>query len=476
MILPLSRLWPRSLAVRLSVLLILALAIAQLGLTLLLNHERDSFVEEMLHSQAFNQAVTLTRLLNERDASETESLLSAFQSRRSCVSVGTGAPAGTMSSEEQQLAFTLETMLHGNQAGAPAVHIVADIDPHAACERTADGGTPVIEHEDDSLGGGDSDEDGDYAAALVMDVPLLDGRWLRFVTAIDLSTESASRLSLISLLVSSLAVAIVTVWVVRSQTASLRALASASDRFGRSETVEPLPIRGPSEVDRATEAFNVMQTRLSQSMRDRIQLLAGVSHDLRTPLTTLRLKAEFVDDEAVRDGLIATIDELTAICNATLEFTRAETATESTVILDASDLVREVIGDFQLAKADVTATQLESLRLSCRPVALRRALRNLVENAVRYGERARLSVTREGSQAVIRVDDDGPGIPPERQADIFKPFVRLEPSRNSATGGLGLGLAIAQGIVQAHGGSLTLTNLPGRGTRAEIRLDLLPGA
>ncbi|MEQ1768901.1 MAG: ATP-binding protein [Devosia sp.] len=431
----------------------------------MLNRERDSVLEELLHGQAFSQTVTLTRLLNAGGASDPTGLLSAFQARGTCVNMGDVAPDRKMSGEEQQLAFTLEAMLHGNQAStAPVVHLLADGDPHGFCARGDDGSG-------DGEAAGDPDHDGDRAAALVMDVPLLDGRWLRFVTAVDLPTQSSNQLSLISLLVSSIAVAIVAVWVVRSQTASLRALADASGRFGRGESVDPLPIRGPAEVDRATEAFNIMQARLSQFMRDRIQLLGSISHDLRTPLTTLRLKAEFIEDEAVRDDLVATIDELTAICNATLEFTRSEAETEATVRLDPADLVGEVIAEFRLAKADVTAEKVEHQVMSCRPVALKRALRNLVENALRYGERARVSVLTDGGSVIIRVDDDGPGIPSDRLSDVFKPFVRLETSRNSETGGLGLGLAIAQGIVQAHGGTLTLQNRPDRGVRAEIRLE-----
>ncbi len=464
-----ARLWPGSLAMRLSVLLVVALALAQLGLTLLLNRERDSVVEELLHSQAFSQAVTLTRLLNATSAPEADTLLSAFQSRRGCVSIGAESSTEPMSAEEKQLAASLAAMLHGNQSGAPLVHILDNADPHSAC---------VLEGGDDLPARGhpagaeiDPDDDGDRAAVLMAEVPLFDGRWLRFVTAIEMTNGSSARLSIISFLVSSLAVAIVAVWVVRRQTASLRALAHASDRFGRGEAVEQLPIQGPSEVDRATEAFNLMQSRLSQFMRDRIQLLASISHDLRTPLTTLRLKAEFIDDESIRDDLVATIDELTAIANATLEFTRAETASEPTVPLDAAELVRGVVAEFELAKADVTIGPIESHRLSGRPVALRRALRNLIENAVRYGQRARLSVLAEGGSTVIRVDDDGPGIPPDRLGDIFKPFVRLEPSRSTETGGLGLGLAIAQGIVQSHGGRLTVANRPDGGVRAQIEFD-----
>ena len=465
-----SRLWPRSLAVRLSILLVIALAAAQLGLTLLLNRERDSVVEELLHSQAFNQTVTLTRLLNASQPGDTDTLLAAFGSRASCVSIGMSASSYAMTSAEQQLASSLDAMLHGNQSGTSVVHIIENTDPRAACGRGDDETIP-IHREGEGERDDDPDQDGDRAAVLVSEVPLADGRWLRSVSAIDIANESSSRLSFISFLLSSFAVAIVAVWVVRSQTASLRELADASDRFGRGESIELLPSHGPSEVDRATEAFNTMQSRLTQFMRDRMQLLASISHDLRTPLTTLRLKAEFIDDEAVRDDLVATIDELTAIANATLEFTRAETATEPTVSLDAADLVREMVEEFQLARADVTALQLESHRFNGRPVALKRALRNLVENAVRYGQRARLGVVSEGGKVIIQVEDDGPGIPADALADIFKPFVRLEQSRNAETGGLGLGLAIAQGIVQSHGGTLTLENLSQGGTRAQITLE-----
>ncbi len=470
----LLRLWPRSLAVRLSVLLIIALAAAQLGLTLLLNRERDSVVEELLHSQAFNQTVTLTRLLNDSPAEDGSTLLAAFQSRRSCVSLETAASEQTMTGAEQQLAFSLDAMLHGNQSGASTVHIFENTDPHETCVRVDDDGDLPLERSDGGAQERDPDHDGDRTAVLVTEVPLADGRWLHFATAIEIVTDASSRLSLISFLVSSLAVAMVTIWVVRSQTASLRALAHASDRFGRGETVEHLPSRGPAEVDRATEAFNTMQLRLTQSMRDRIQLLASISHDLRTPLTTLRLKAELIDDEPVRDDLVATIDELTGIANATLEFTRAETAGEVTERLDAAELVSEVVGDFQLAKSDVTVTRLDRHFLDGRPIALKRALRNLIENAVRYGKRARIAVIHAPDNLLIEIDDDGPGIPPERLADVFKPFVRLEDSRSSETGGLGLGLAIAQGIIQSHGGRLTLTNRAEGGICAQIHIGSTP--
>jgi signal transduction histidine kinase len=276
----------------------------------------------------------------------------------------------------------------------------------------------------------------------------------------------------LSFLLSSLAVAVVAIIAVQTQTRSLRALADASDRFGRGETVAALVAAGPSEVAAVTRAFNTMQERLSLFIRDRLKLLAGISHDLRTPLTTLRLKAEFVEDEKVREGIIATVDELTVIAEATLAFTRAEATTEATEAVDLHCLVGEVTEAFRLTDADVVVAPFPPLIYACRPVALKRSLRNLIENAVRYGGNARVSAVTHQGAATIAVDDDGPGVPLDRIEDAFQPFVRLEPSRSTETGGIGLGLAIARSIVKAHGGTLTLANRPEGGLRAEIRLPL----
>jgi signal transduction histidine kinase len=281
-----------------------------------------------------------------------------------------------------------------------------------------------------------------------------------------------SRATLMSFLLSCLTVTVVAIIAVRTQTGSLRALADASERLGRGETVAPLMTSGPSEVAAATRAFNTMQERLSLFIRDRLKLLAGISHDLRTPLTTLRLKAEFIEDETVRDDIVATIEELTVIAEATLAFTRAEATTEATEAIDLRGLVGEVTEAFRLGGADVVVAPFPSVIYPCRPVALKRALRNLIENAVRYGGNALVSAVAQQDAVTIAVEDDGPGLPPDQIEDAFQPFVRLEPSRSTETGGIGLGLAIARSIVKAHGGTLTLTNRPEGGLRAEIRLPL----
>lgn len=470
----LRRLWPASLAGRLTLFLVLALAIAQAGLTVLLNSQRDTFVASLLHNQSLNQTVTLARLLDVYPESEASRLTTAFASRQSCATVLVSAPAThAMSDSERQLAGVLNEMLHGIRAGEPVVTIEAAGPYRQLCGDTANVAVPPPSSE------GDLDGDGDHSArepdtrfaAVSMDVPLAGGRWLSVRTRVEVPGEF-DRSSIISFLLSSLAVAVVAALVVRSETKTLRALAVASERLGRGDAVPALSTNGPLEVSAATRAFNTMQKRLSDFIRDRMRLLAGISHDLRTPITTLRLKAEFVDDPAVREDLIKTIDELATICEATLTFTRAEAATEDTKVLDLGELVREVRHEFLLADKPVVEGQIDPVRCACRPVALKRAIRNLVDNAVRYGQSAEVSVFRSDQHAVIRVDDHGPGIPADKIEEAFEPFVRLETSRSVETGGIGLGLAIARGSIVAHGGTITLSNRPDGGLRAEIALPI----
>jgi signal transduction histidine kinase len=168
--------------------------------------------------------------------------------------------------------------------------------------------------------------------------------------------------------------------------------------------------------------------------------------------------------------MLATLDEMQRMSEATLEFARDDAASEATRSVDLAALVSSLADDLTAMGGDVTFAETARLPYPCRPTALRRALTNLVQNALRYGERARISLTEAGGAPLIRIDDDGPGIPAERLEDVFKPFVRLEESRNRGTGGAGLGLSIARSIVLSHGGRLTLANRPEGGLRAEVHL------
>lgn len=459
------RLWPSGLAARLVVLLVSALAVAQAVVVFVLHDEQRGVVEAMAHGQALNQAVTLTRLLTIYPREEEDRLTSAFGSRMTCARVvdppfeKRERAAGTI---EPRLTATLKRMLHGDFAGEPTVLIRR----HAEGEDVCGDAAPSTQAWT-TRGGDPPPQFAGYAAETI--VPLKDGRTLVHVTRIE-TPRIPFWVVALSFLISSLAVGIVVVASVRHQTRPLRDLAEAAEKFGRGEDVPPLVARGPREIAVAIRAFDTMRDRLHRYVTDRLRLLAAVSHDLRTPLTTLRLKAEFVDDEAVRDDLVATLDELTAITDSTLAFSRAEASREASEPLDLDELGREIVEEFRLSGADATITAEAPVPFVGHPVALKRAVRNVVENAIRYGRRARVSVFADRAGVHIWVDDDGPGIPQARIGEAFEPFVRIEPSRNRETGGSGLGLSIARSVVHAHGGTIEARNRPGGGLRITILL------
>jgi signal transduction histidine kinase len=233
--------------------------------------------------------------------------------------------------------------------------------------------------------------------------------------------------------------------------------------------VPRLPESGPDDIRQTAEAFNRMQERLQRFVEDRTRMLAAISHDLRTPLTSLRLRAEFVQDDDLREKMLKTIEEIQTMTEAALAYAREDAAVEATRTVDLSALVGSLCDDLADLGQNVTVSDGPKVLYRCRPDALRRAIRNLVENAIRYGERATVSVVGSAESLDIVVEDGGPGIPPADMEQVFAPFFRLEQSRNRETGGVGLGLSIARAIARHHGGDIVLENQR-KGLRAIIRL------
>ncbi|MBN9009336.1 MAG: HAMP domain-containing protein [Rhizobiales bacterium] len=260
------------------------------------------------------------------------------------------------------------------------------------------------------------------------------------------------------------------IFAARRVTRPLKALAASAEAFGRGDAVAPLPESGPDEARRLIHAFNQMQERLSRFVTDRTRMLAAIGHDLRTPITSLKLRAEMVDDEETRQKMRATLDEMQHMTEATLAFARDDAGAEPSRAVDLAALIESAVDDLAEMGKPVSFADAGRLVYSCRPTALKRAIGNLIENAIQYGERARVRLTAAPSGPVIAVEDDGPGIPAERIDEVFKPFTRLESSRSRETGGSGLGLSIARSIVLAHGGTLALRNREDGGLAAEIRL------
>lgn len=309
---------------------------------------------------------------------------------------------------------------------------------------------------------------------LVVAVQLADGRWLNAHAVAPPSPAGPARSAMLTVLLMAALVGGGAMLIVRRLIAPLRALAVAAERLGRGETVAPLPDRGPEEVRRTTMAFNAMQERLHRFIDDRTRLLAAISHDLRTPITTLRLRAEFIEDEETRARILATLDEMQRMVEATLAFAGEQASREATRTVDLAGLLESVVGELVDLGTDVRLAPASRLPYPCRPTALTRAVRNLVENAARYGERARVQLVADAKGVAIIVEDDGPGIPPDQIEAAFAPFVRLEGSRSQETGGIGLGLAIARTIARAHGGDVTLANRAGGGLAATLSLPPVP--
>jgi signal transduction histidine kinase len=254
-------------------------------------------------------------------------------------------------------------------------------------------------------------------------------------------------------------------------TAPLAALAAAAERLGRDVDAPPLPETGSAEIRGASHAFNTMQTRLRRLVDNRTQMLAAISHDLRTQLMLLRLRAETVEGTDERDKLLATIGEMDGMLTATLSFARDDAANEARRRSDLGALLASIVDDMADAGLPVTLVQnAEAVILECKPQALRRAIINLIDNAVKYGGSAHATLAATSEVIEIRIDDTGPGIPEDECARVTQPFYRLEDSRSRQTGGMGLGLAIAASVIEAHGGELRLANRESGGLSASIVL------
>jgi signal transduction histidine kinase len=270
--------------------------------------------------------------------------------------------------------------------------------------------------------------------------------------------------------VMAVALSVIVIFMVRRLTRPMARLAVAAERLGRGEAVPPVPEWGPADVREATRAFNRMHARLQRFVQDRTRMLAAISHDLRTPITSLRLRAEFIEDVEIRQKILETLDDMQRMAEATLAFAREEAAREDTRVVDLSALVDSVCADLSDMGQDVTFAGAPRSRYLGRPSSLKRALSNLIENAVSYGQRARVTLEGGDDEWRIVIDDDGPGIAEADIERVFAPFVRLEESRNLETGGVGLGMAISRSIVRGHGGDITLANRQGGGLRVTVRL------
>jgi signal transduction histidine kinase len=461
-----KRLLPKSLFGQTLLILLAGLILSHAVGSWIYTADREQAVRAVGGFAAAQRIANLTRLVQEAPLEWRERIVAALSDQTLRVSLSTQPPTFGDANEDDDISRAIRQFL------AEQVPSTSAIQPRVAV--SASEGSPfAIWHQRGPgwmMGHGPMMHGLGGFRSLQVAMPLPDGLWLSFATTLPDTGPAFSRQFLVSMAVMAIIILGITIWVVRRVTAPLASLAVAAERLGRDVTAPPLPETGTIETRQASRAFNDMQVRLRNLIDNRTRLLAAISHDLRTPLTLLRLRAENVEDQQERDKMLATIADMNSMLEATLNFARDETIAEPRRPTDLSSLLQSITDDMSDAGLPVTMESAQPLVYECRPTALKRALTNLIDNAVKYGKAAHAGINATSTAIEITIDDEGPGMPESELKRVLEPFYRVEESRSHETGGVGLGLAIALSAVQAHGGQLTLSNRPDGGLRAVVRL------
>ncbi len=492
------RLFPRGLAGQLTMLLLGALVVAQMVAFQVVHDERKIAQRAVYKSQVLERIAAASRLILESPAELRPQILRALQTEDMRFWIAT-APlvaidpadeeslrvqrrlAGLLSESYAEMRLRIQTEMPETP---PPPHMAGHREPPPSgfeqpraprnWRRCIDETTGFVDGECvarwRALKGREEPRN-PFVIAAAASMRLPDGLWLNAETSLDMPPQPWGWPPLLTFTLSAVLIAAVAVVTVRRITRPLNRLAAAAERLGRGEAVADLPETGPDQFRATTRAFNLMNRRLQRYVADRMRFLAAVSHDLRTPLTSLRLRSEFIDDEETRTRMLATLDEMTQMVDAVLDFVREDTRAEATDRVDLASLVESVCDDFSDLGVPVELAPPPRLPdVVCRPLSIKRALRNLVDNAVKYGNRAVVTVEPSRGGVAIHVDDDGPGLTDAEIERIFDPFVRIETSRSRETGGVGLGLSIARSIAQSHGGRIEAARRPEGGMRMSLFL------
>jgi len=298
-----------------------------------------------------------------------------------------------------------------------------------------------------------------------------DGQWTVVRSQVAFGLNAWQQRVALWFLLSALAMSPVAWIFARRLSKPIQVFADAAERLGRDPRAPALEIKGPAEIGVAARAFNEMQERLQRYVEDRTAMMGAIAHDLRTPLTRLRFRIEGLPEEQ-RAKYASDLDQMEEMITATLHFVRDTTRPGERTPLELSSLVESLCDEMAETGAKTEVEPGEKVILEGDPMALRRLIANLLENAVKFGGRARARVFADAGNAVVEIDDDGPGIPPSDSEKVFEPFYRREPSRSRQTGGIGLGLAVVRSIARGHGGDVNLINRIGGGLTARVQLPL----
>lgn len=426
------------------VIVVAAVILSNLAVVAIIEYAREDDINGARLVQAVDRISSVFDFVSNIAPEQRDEAVGALGRRVFHFALSDTAPfaTGSMGDEEKRIANLLLTGENVKTFGEPRVRINPSI--------------PVLP----GLG--------DDTPELEITQQMSNGQWIsaRFERQ-DLPSLAPDML--VSAMLGTLLTGAAAAWLAGRVSRPLSALAQASEGVARGRTAPRLSVNGPDDIRRAAEAFNEMSDRVTRTLESQRQLLSAVGHDLRTPIAAMRITAEFVEDQEVRDRLTRNLDELKALTEAVLASARSTTGEEKRNV-DLAALIESVCDDLVELGLPVDVDVPGTIPCLCRSNEIRRAIRNLIENAVRYGGSARVSLNVEPEYLTVNIDDDGPGIPEERLDEVFEPFVRLEGSRNAATGGTGLGLTLARSIAREHGGDVTLENRRTGGLRARLRI------
>jgi len=488
---------PRSLFSRLVLVLLAGLITAQLLSFAIHMHERGQVLMQASGMQSAQRIADIVRLLESLGPAERRRVSGILSTAPMAIRLDDPPLAAAPQDTDKQARAALFGAFLRRQLGEawPIEVAVTDSGPFKSRAMRGPGGPHMALHEADEpggdaaamrrpggprMGGGTGGPGMPFnpamqyfsqpAQAFVAQVRLHDGALVTFDSRQPADAGDWPYRLLLSLLVLLAAVIGVSLVAVRWATRPLKALADAADELGKNINRPPLPETGPLEVTRAARAFNTMQARLIRYIQDRTRALAAMSHDLKTPITRLRLRAELLDDAALRAKFTSDLGEMEAMVGATLDFMRGIDAEGPTVLVDMKALLESLQADLLETGGRITLESGPLKPYPGRPQALKRCLMNLLGNAIQYGRTAAVVVEDYDDRLEISIRDQGPGIPEAELDRVFEPFYRLEGSRNRETGGTGLGLTIARNIAEAHGGRLGLRNCAEGGLEARLTL------
>ena len=463
-----TRLLPRTLFGQMLLILLAGLLVSHLVGTLIYASDRAQAVRAIGGYAATQRIATLAQLVDEAPPAWRNRIVQAASDPSQRVTLSPEPPAFA-SARPTADSLTIRRYLAGQLPAALAagLRVVVAAAPagfsgfprHMTMRGTMMGGTMSMSP-DMTMAAPPWPQSAGGVRSLQAAVRLSDGQWLAFAAALPNAAPPAPWPFAAATATMAVIVVLASAWAVGRVTAPLRVLARAAEQLGRDVNAPPIAEAGTKEMRQAAQSFNQMQGRIRRLLENRTRMLAALSHDLRTPLTLLRLRTEALPEAEERDRMLATIGELDDMIGASLNFARDEAVTEVGRRTDLSALLSSIVDDMADAGLPVTMAPAEPVVLECQPGALRRALTNLIDNAVKYGGAARVTIQPTSSAVMIDIEDDGPGIPEAELQRVFEPFHRLEESRSRETGGTGLGLSIALSIVQGHGGDIVLTNRP----------------